>query len=141
MWREPSFSGCTRSFESAPPKCPGSSSQGTSAMLRIEGSRLPSLPMTSSSIAGRGLHEFLAEDRLLVRDGRQRPSTDGGRADIGVDMDVDEAGLAERHRMLERALEILGARHRHALDAAGAGECREIGVVGLVVGALVERRA
>src|SRR3954451_5569846 len=84
---------------------------------------------------------FLAEDRLLVRNGRQRPRARTRWADIRVDVHVDQAGLAQPHRVVERALEILRARDRQTLHSRRARPRREIRVVGLALRALVERGA
>src|SRR5207237_7938946 len=84
---------------------------------------------------------FGAEDRLLVRDRRQRPRAGAGRPDVRVDVHVDEARLAELHRMLERSFELLRARDREALHARRARPGREVRVVRLALRPLIEGSA
>ena len=87
-------------------------------------------------------HVLLAEDRLLVRNRRQRPGAGARRPDLGVDVHVDQAGLAERRRRARSApLKSSRIRDRDALDAAAARPRGEVGVVGLAVRALVEAGA
>src|ERR1700722_12124863 len=87
---------------------------------------------------GRGNDIGLAENRLLMRRRRQGPGADRRRPDIGVDMDVDEAGLVELDRVFERASEIGGLGDGDAFDPASARPGGEVRIVGGLVGSLIK---
>src|SRR5882672_1681609 len=84
---------------------------------------------------------LVPENRLGVGDRRQRPGPRTRRANVGVDVHVDETRLAEPDRVLERALEVLRLRYGQALDAGGARPGGEVRVVGLALGPRIERGA
>src|SRR5260221_14080163 len=88
--RDPLVSGRTSGLDSAPPKCPGYCCQGVSTTFLIEALADMLLP----------------EDRLHVRDRRQRPCAGAWRPDIGVDVHVEQTRLAQLHCVLQRAFEI-----------------------------------
>ena len=82
-----------------------------------------------------------AEHRLFGRDRRQLPGAGAGRADVGVDVHVDQRRLAGGDGLRQHAGEILRAGDGVARDAGGLGPGGEVRVVGPAVGALVEAGA
>src|SRR3546814_2724648 len=91
----------------------GNSCQGSSAMLRmlaayfLSGIVLSVLARSFILVTAALLRlPGAAEHRLLRRHGRQLPGAGRGRADVGVDMDVDQRGLVERHGLRQHASKV-----------------------------------
>src|SRR3546814_16736423 len=123
----------------------GNSCQGSSAMLRmlaayfLSGIVLSVLARSFILVTAALLRlPGAAEHRLLRRHGRQLPGAGRGRADVGVDMDVDQRGLVERHGLRQHASKVLRARDGEGRHAPRPGPGREVGIVGLAVGAMIE---
>src|SRR5690606_33375066 len=68
---------------------------------------------------------------------RQLPRSRGRRPNVGVDMDVDDAGAAILDSLLHCGRQILATSHRNAVRAASASPYGEVGVVALAARALL----
>src|SRR5262245_8091893 len=95
--------------------------------------------------AQRGSCRFIGRWRLATYrrpENRHLPLSPGGdrggadlaeglarRDHLGIELHVDERGLARGERALEGGGEFLGPRHRLAMAAIGAGERGEFGIV------------
>src|SRR5919197_5797917 len=144
------FSVETSGLESAPPKWPGNSFQGTSVMWRmtaavfcssergIEVLLLRAAPRNSS-------RSTLYQDRfskggLLVRGRWELPRSGRRWANFRVDVNVEEAWLGEFHGVLERACEIVLTGNGQSLHATGSRESGEVGIVRLLRLCSIESR-
>src|SRR5215813_5344464 len=98
MWRAAAVVGCTNSLDKAPPKCPGSSFQGTSAILRMSQVSSRRVCMLSPLYVVTGARSVVlvarADGRLALPQPRQFPDTGAARIHVRADLGVDEIGPA-----------------------------------------------